>query len=269
VPDLLAELIGECPEIGAVRDRARRLLASERPNQPPPSVLIEGPAGTGKSLLAWLIHASGVRAANPFVAIDCCDGHPAELLDAELFGHAAGCFCCDGQRGRSCLLEEAHRGTLFLDGVEGLPAVVQARLVRVLENRQTVRFGETGSRDVDIRFISATRIDLDRIVDQGRFRKELYDRLADVTFTLPAVRSRGRDVVLLAARLLERACRAAVVPVKRLAADAEARILRAPASLRARDLADVLERIAQTTLEPVVTAAMLTAAGFPGDGASR
>jgi two-component system response regulator PilR (NtrC family) len=260
--DLLGELIGEHPSIGAVREQVRRLLASEQPDTPLPSILIEGPAGAGKGLLAWLIHRSGVRADRPFVTLDCTD-LPPELLDAELFGHAPGCFCCDGQHGRGGLLEEADRGTLFLDGIECLTLVIQHRLERVLRERATLRLGETRERKVDLRFISAARFPMSVEVDQGRFRKTLYDGLAGVTFSLPALLGRGRDVVLLAERLLERACRAAGTPVKRLAPDAEARLLCAPFYVGARELADVMERLTQSTTEPLVTAEMLAAAGWP------
>lgn len=262
VADLLGQLIGECEAIRTVRDEARRLIANERPGTRGPSILIRGSAGTGKSLLAWLIHRSGVRSDYPFVTIDCGVAIPA-LFDSELFGLAPGHFHDEYPRGKRGLIEAAHHGTLFLDGIELIPMDSQRRLEDVIERQTILRLGGTQVRDVNVRFISATRAGM----TTGGMREPLYRRLAEVTFELPHLSTRGRDVILIAERLIERACRASGVAVKRLAPDAEARLLRFPFFGGVQQLAEAIERITSLTTEPIITAEMLAAVGLPEDRA--
>src|SRR5574338_1342412 len=262
VADLLGQLIGECEAIRTVRDEARRLIANEQPGTRGPSILIRGSAGTGKSLLAWLIHRSGVRSDYPFVTIDCGVAIPA-LFDSELFGFAPGHFHDGYPRGKRGLIEAAHHGTLFLDGIELIPMDLQRRLEDVIERQTTMRLGSTKVRDVNVRFISATRA----AMPTGGVREPLYRRLAEVTFELPHLSMRGRDVILIAERLVERACRASGVAVKRLAPNAEARLLRSFFFGGVRQLAEAIERITSLTREPIITAEMLAAVGLPEDRA--
>jgi DNA-binding NtrC family response regulator len=266
VADFLAELIGECQAIRAVRDEARGLIANEQPGTPAPSILIQGFAGTGKSLLAWLIHRSGIRADYPFVTIDC-GAVPGPLLDSELFGFEPGPDPTQYPRGKRGLVEAAHRGTLFLDGIDLLPIASQIRIERVIEKRKTLRLGSTKEREVNLHFISATRAYMSAEIDQGRFRNSLYRHLAEVTFDLPQLSRRGRDVILIAARLLEHACRACGVPVKGLARDSEARLLRAALPGGVRELAETLERAISLTTDPIISAEILGAVGLPEDRA--
>jgi two-component system, NtrC family, response regulator HydG len=262
VADFLGQLIGECQAIRAVRDEARRLIATERPGTRAPSILIRGSAGTGKSLLAWLIHRSGVRADYPFVTIDCGAVIP-DLFDAELFGLAPGHFHDRYAGGKRGLIEAAHNGTLFLDGIDLIPMDSQRRLEDVIERQRTLRLGSTKMREVDVRFISATRA----WMLTGGVREPLYRRLAEVTFELPHLSMRGRDVILIAERLLERACRASGLAVKRLAPDAEARLLRSAFFGGVQQLTEAIERITSLTTEPIITAEMLAAVGLPEDRA--
>jgi DNA-binding NtrC family response regulator len=265
VADVLAQLVGECQAIRAVRAEARRLVADEQRGDPAPAILIQGDVGTGKTLLAWLIHRSGIRAGNPFVTINC-KGIPG-ILDTELFGFMKGPDPIRYPQGKRGLVEAAHRGTLFLDGVDRLPLVSQIKLERVIEKQKTLRLGDTRDREVDLRFISATRAHMPTEIDQGRFRSSLYRHLAAVTFELPLLSMRERDVILLAERVLERACRASGVPMKQLTADAEARLLRANWFGGVRELAETMERVTSLTRESIVTADMLATAGLPEDRA--
>ena len=265
VDEPLAELIGESPEIRTVRDRVRQLLATERENLPLPSIVIEGPRGVGKTFLAWLIHRHGLRANHPFVKIacDCEQWVPESVVEADWFGLAAGGVNADEGRGKTGLIEAAHGGTLFLDRIELLSTNLQERLLKVIEQRQLIRIGERERRNVDIRFISATETYLSSESCGQGLRPDLYDRLAGITLSLPPLHERERDLLLLADLFLQRACRAHGLPVKRLASDAETRLLGERFYGGVRELRAIIERVPLLTSEPIVTAAMLASTGLP------
>jgi DNA-binding NtrC family response regulator len=258
--DFLGQLIGECQAIRAVRDEARRLIANEQPGTPAPSILIQGSPGTGKSLLAWLIHRSGIRADHPFITIDC-RAVPEPLLDSEMFGFAPGPMPVEYPRGKRGLIEAAHHGTFFLDGIDLISIDSQRRLVNVIERQETWRLGSSKPREVNVRFISATRARM----STASLHKTLYRHL--VTFELPDLSMRGRDVILIAERLLERTCRASGVPAKRLAPEAETHLLHAHLLAGVHQLAEVIERTTSLTTERIITAEMLAAVGLPQDRA--
>jgi len=166
----------------------------------PATVLIQGETGTGKELAAQAIHREGPRSLGqnrPFVAINC--GAIAEsLLESELFGHEDGAFTGARRGGHAGLFETAHHGTLFLDEIGEMPLVLQTRLLRVLEERQVVRVGGTRPIAVNVRIISATHCDLEQRVREGRFRADLFYRLAVLRLALPPLRARPADVAPLA-----------------------------------------------------------------------
>ncbi|HKO49377.1 MAG TPA: sigma-54 dependent transcriptional regulator [Polyangiaceae bacterium] len=165
------------------------------------SALIEGETGTGKELIARAIHDASARARGPFIVIDCGalqDG----LLEAELFGHTKGAFT--GATGvRAGALEEGMGGTVFLDEIGELPLMMQPKLLRVLESRTVRRLGENRHRAIDVRFISATHRNLGAMVASGRFREDLYFRLAAVPIAVPPLRERQGDVVALTHHFLQ------------------------------------------------------------------
>jgi len=165
-----------------------------------PTVLLLGATGTGKDVAARILHGESARAANPFVAINCT-AVPGALLEDMFFGHDAGAFT-DAKRARAGLLEEAQGGTLFLDEIGDLDLALQAKLLRVLDERRVRRLGATGDRDFDVRIVAATHLDLGEAVDAGRFRQDLFYRLDVVSLTLPALEERGEDVLLLAEHFL-------------------------------------------------------------------
>ena len=202
--EALAELLGESPAITSVRRKLRQLLEGQPAGRRLPAILIQGETGTGKGLVARLIHRMGPRKGGPFVDINC-PAIPETLLEAELFGFERGAFT-DARRAKPGLLQTAHRGTLFLDEVGLLPESVQAKLLTVIEERVVRRLGSTRSEAIDVCFISATNTDLQAALRARRFREDLYHRLAVITFDLPPLRERGRDVLLLAERFLARAC---------------------------------------------------------------
>ncbi len=238
----LAELLGESAAIEAVRESLRRLLARPQTGRRLPAILIRGETGTGKGLVARLIHRHGPRAGGPFVDVNCA-AIPETLLEAELFGFERGAFT-DARRAKPGLFQTAHRGTIFLDEVGLLPEPLQAKLLKVLEEQAVRRLGGTASEPVDVWIVSATNTDLSAAIAARRFREDLYHRLAVLTVELPPLRERGRDVLLLAERFLERACADYGLPQKTLAPEAQARLLAYPWPGNIRELGNMIERVA-------------------------
>jgi len=164
------------------------------------TVIIEGESGTGKELIATEIVKRGRRARKPFVIVDCGAIAP-ELMESELFGHAKGSFT-GADRDRMGAFEEANGGTVFLDEIGELPLSMQPKLLRVLESHEIRRVGENRPRKVDVRVIAATNRQLEREVNQGRFREDLFFRLSVVTVRVPPLRERPEDIPLLVDAIL-------------------------------------------------------------------
>ncbi|MYM85521.1 AAA domain-containing protein, partial [Duganella sp. FT50W] len=164
------------------------------------TVLVLGETGTGKELVAQALHANSARAAAPFVAVNCA-AIPAELLESELFGHVKGAFsgAATDRLGR---FREADGGTLFLDEIGDMPLPMQAKILRVLQEREVTPVGARHALPVDLRVVAATHRDLEAEVTEGRFRADLWYRLQVITIMLPPLRERGDDVALLAAHFL-------------------------------------------------------------------
>src|SRR5262252_6586750 len=193
--DEMAELFGESPAIGAVRDTLRRLLDRARAGQRLAPVLLQGDTGTGKGLIARLLHRHSARRDAPFVDVNCA-AIPETLLEAELFGFERGAFT-DARHAKPGLFQAAHGGVLFLDEVALLPDSAQAKLLTAIEERAARRLGSTRRESADIWLISATNTDLKGAVGARAFREDLYHRLVVVTVDLPPLRDRGRDILLL------------------------------------------------------------------------
>ena len=189
------DVLGESPAIDAVR----RLIARVGPTDL--SVLVHGPSGAGKEVVARALHARSRRAGKPLVAINCA-AVSASLLDAELFGYKKGAFT-GAATDRAGLIEAAAGGALFLDEIGDMPLAMQAALLRVLEQREVRRLGETEARPVDFRLFAATHRDLAAEVAAGRFREDLLYRIQEVRIDVPPLRDRGDDVLLLARVFLQ------------------------------------------------------------------
>jgi len=168
------------------------------------SVLLLGETGVGKEVLARAIHAASPRAGRPFLALNCA-ALSESLLEAELFGHEKGAFT-GAASARPGLFESAEGGTVFLDEVGELPASIQVKLLRVLEERQVLRVGARQPRAIDVRFVSATNRDLEAESEQGRFRRDLFFRLDGIALTIPPLRERRDEIAELAALFAEAAC---------------------------------------------------------------
>jgi Nif-specific regulatory protein len=192
--DGFAEMVGS----GSAMASVFRLMESAATSQIP--VLIEGETGTGKELVGRGIHRASARAEGPFVAVNCA-ALPEALLESELFGHRRGAFT-GAIQDRPGLFQTAHGGTLFLDEIGEMPAAMQAKLLRVLQEGEVMAVGDTKPRKIDVRVVSATNRDLETEVEQGNFRQDLYFRVATFPIGLPPLRERREDVPLLAERVL-------------------------------------------------------------------
>jgi transcriptional regulator with AAA-type ATPase domain/tetratricopeptide (TPR) repeat protein len=238
--DPLADLIGEHPTIVALRQKARALLPRHQGARRLPPILIQGETGTGKGLLARLMHRAGPRAEGPFVELNCA-AIPESLLEAELFGYERGAFT-DARQAKPGLFHVAHGGTLFLDEVALLPRGLQPKLLTVLEQGSVRRLGATRSEPADVSIVAATNASLRSAVAEGRFRADLYHRLAVLTLELPPLRGRNADIDLLAAQLLARACAEYGLPMKTLGEDARMALRTYAWPGNVRELGNVIER---------------------------
>ena len=260
----LDELIGESAAMEAVRDTVRRLLRRPHAGRRLPALLIEGETGTGKGLLARAIHRAGPRSAGPFVDVNCA-AIPETLLEAELFGFERGAFT-DARHAKPGLFQAAQRGTIFLDEVGLLPESLQAKLLKVIEDGSVRRLGSTRSEPVDAWVLSATNADLAAAVAARRFREDLFHRLAVIRLSLPPLRERERDVLLLAEHYLARACEDYGLAPRSLSPDARAALLAHPWPGNVRELGNLMERVALLADGAVVTREVLdlpAAAGGP------
>lgn len=186
----ICSIIGESVEIKLLFEKIKKIANT------PTNVLLLGETGTGKELFARAIHEASYRKKKPFVAINCAS-LPENLLESELFGFIKGAFT-GATSDKKGLLEIADGGTVFLDEIGDLPLTLQAKLLRVLEDREIRPLGSVISKKVDLRFISATNKDLIEAVKEGRFREDLFFRLNVITLSIPPLRERGRDIEILA-----------------------------------------------------------------------
>ena len=165
-------------------------------SQAPSNVLITGETGTGKELFAHSIHAASSRAGQPFVAVNCAT-LPETLLESELFGYEPGAFSGASREGKTGLFELAHHGTIFLDEIGEIPVTLQAKLLRVLQEREIRRVGSTAVIPVDVRVIAATNVNIQSQIAQGKFRSDLLHRLNTLEIYIPPLRERPDDILPL------------------------------------------------------------------------
>ena len=230
----LGGLVGVSPAMRACFASLERAAPSDA------TVLLEGETGTGKSATAEAIHLESARADGPFVVVDC-SAMPAQLLESELFGHEKGAFTGAVAR-RLGAFEEANGGTVFIDEIGELPPELQPKLLRVIEDRQVRPVGSNQLRKVDVRLVVATHRDLRADVNSGRFRADLYFRVAVIHITVPPLRQRLEDLPLLVKRLLERFPGARTQWARLLAPEFLGRLQSAAWPGNVRELRNYLER---------------------------
>jgi two-component system response regulator HydG len=228
-------LVGESQAVKSAIERASRIIPRGTA-----AVLITGETGTGKELLAQAIHYNGPRAAQPFMEVNCA-ALPESLLESELFGHEKGAFT-DARTSKPGLFEAATGGSVFLDEIGDISLQVQAKLLKVLEEKRTRRLGSVRTIEVDVRVITATHVDLAQAVERGSFRADLFYRLNVLPIHLAPVRARGDDVLLLAEHFLDRASAEYEVPRPSLDAEARRTILAHPWPGNVRELKNAIER---------------------------
>ncbi|WP_150580782.1 sigma-54-dependent transcriptional regulator [Pseudomonas fluorescens] len=203
-------LLGESPAIRTLKARAQRVAALDAP------LLIQGETGTGKELVARACHAISARHSSPFLALNCA-ALPENLAESELFGYAPGAFTGAQRGGKPGLMELANQGTVFLDEIGEMSPYLQAKLLRFLNDGSFRRVGGDREVKVNVRILSATHRNLEKMVSEGTFREDLFYRLNVLNVEVPPLRERGQDILLLARYFMQQACAQIQRPVCRLA----------------------------------------------------
>lgn len=193
----LDDICAQSPKMQQLKETIRRVARG------PSTVLIRGESGTGKELIAHAIHQESPRRSGPFIKVNCA-AVPETLLESELFGYVDGAFTGARKGGQAGKFELANGGTIFLDEIGDMPFAMQAKLLRVLQEKEIERLGDSRPRKVDIRIIAATNRNLEELIEQGQFRQDLYYRLNVVTLNVPPLRERKEDIRLLVERFIEK-----------------------------------------------------------------
>ncbi|MBY5923755.1 MULTISPECIES: two-component system response regulator GlrR [unclassified Halomonas] len=252
-------IITRSPEMERILEQARMVAGSDV------SVLVTGPSGSGKELLANAIHKASARADKPFIAINC-GALPEQLLESELFGHAKGAFTgAISEHGG--LFQAADGGTLFLDEIGDMPLAIQVKLLRVLQERQVRPVGSTTSVPVDVRVLSATHRDLDQAMHEGEFREDLYYRLNVVNLKLPALKDRAEDVPLLVKHLVAQAASRHKPFVKGVSPEALNLLATCAWPGNVRQLVNVVEQCVALSSAPMIPEALVAQALAAEDNA--
>ncbi len=256
----MPRLLGNSEALRDAQKQIGRAAATES------TVLITGETGTGKEVAARVLHDASRRRHAPFVAINCA-AIPAELLESELFGHAKGAFT-GAVAQRAGRIAEANGGTLFLDEIGDLPLPMQAKLLRVIQERTLTPVGSNASVAIDVRIVAATHRDLAAEVAARTFREDLFYRLNVIPIHLPPLRDRPDDILPLAAHFLVAAAHLAG-PARTLSGDAERRLLAYAWPGNVRELKNAMERVAALARGPLVTADDLAFLNAPRAGVSE
>ena len=228
-------IMGECDDMVKVKNLIRKIARSDAT-----TVLIQGESGTGKELVAKAIHYGSARADKPFMAINCA-ALPINLLETELMGHEKGAFT-DAKAAKKGLFELADGGTVFLDEIGDMDMSMQAKLLRMLEEKTFKRVGGIKDITVDVRLVSATNQDLSKAMSEGKFRKDLYYRLQVVPIDLPPLRNRGSDIFQLAYHFINYFSQECHKNIHRITRDAEEILLAYSWPGNVRELKNVIER---------------------------
>jgi DNA-binding NtrC family response regulator len=231
------------------------------------TILIQGESGTGKELIAKAIHMNSPRKDRPFVPVNA-GSMPADLLESTLFGHVKGAFT-SAVVSKKGLFEVADRGTLFLDEIGTMSLETQAKILRVLQDRKFMHLGGVHEVQVDVRVIAATNVDLKKMVQEGRFREDLFYRLNVISLELPPLRNRREDIPLLVEHFLARFCTENGQPPKHVSTDALRPLMDYEWPGNVRELENVVERAVVLSAGPAIGADLLPASVTGRDAAAR
>ena len=229
-----ARLLGESARMQQLRQTIGRVARSQAP------VYISGESGVGKELVARLIHEQGSRAAGTFVPVNC-GAIPSELMESELFGHKKGSFT-GAHADKEGLFQAANGGTLFLDEVAELPLHMQVKLLRVIQEKNVRPVGAPAELPVDVRILSATHKNLARLVEEGKFRHDIYYRINVIELAVPPLRQRREDIPMISAAILARLAGEQAEALPTLTEEAEAALAAYPFPGNVRELENILER---------------------------
>lgn len=228
------KLLGKSSPIQKLRKKIAKLARSQAP------VFIHGESGSGKELVAHLIHEQGSRADSPFVPVNC-GAIPSELMESEFFGHIKGSFT-GATTDKKGLFKTADGGTLFLDEVADLPLQMQVKLLRAIQEKTIRAIGDNHEQPVDIRILSASHKDLAELVKQGRFREDLYYRINVIELNVPSLRERAEDIPLLAEYLLSKLAIRSGIPIPTFAPETMEALIKHAFPGNVRELENILER---------------------------
>jgi DNA-binding NtrC family response regulator len=256
-------IAGNCAAIDSLRAKVRR-LGSLPASAAPPTVLITGETGTGKGLLARVLHYNGPRAGHPFIEVNCA-AIPENLVEAELFGYEKGAFT-DAKTSRLGLLQAADGGSIFLDEIGCLSLPFQMKILKAIEEKTVRPVGARRERPIDVQIIAATNSDLAAMVAAHQFREDLYYRLRVAPLEIPPLRERGEDVLLLARKFLAELCAVYRLPPRRLSPEAEEIVRRYRWPGNVRELRNTLDRAVLFSDAEVLEPAAL---GLPAESAAE
>lgn len=227
-------LIGDSEPIRQLKNSLKKISRSQAP------VFITGESGTGKEVVANLVHRLSHRSEGPFISVNCTS-IPNELIESELFGHKKGSFA-GATQDKQGLIASAQGGSLFLDEVANLPLTIQIKLLYAIQDKKIRPIGGQQDINVDFRIISASQQDLEAMVQQGKFRQDLYFRLVVMDLHLPPLRERGQDIILLAEHFIQRICQEWGISTKKLSVDAKHFLLNQYFAGNVRELRNLMER---------------------------
>jgi PAS domain S-box-containing protein len=240
------DIVGASAELERVKALARKVARTDS------TILLEGESGTGKELFAHAVHVESARSLGPFIKVNCA-AIPESLFESELFGYKPGAFTGAQKHGKKGKFALAHEGTILLDEVGELPLTMQAKLLRVLQEKEVEVVGAVEPEPVDVRIIAATNRSLEQLVKRGAFRQDLYYRLNVVKLQVPALRDRPGDIPLVAEELLVRLAKETGIPVEGIDADAAAVLRAHPWPGNVRELKNVLEQALHVKSGPIIS----------------
>jgi transcriptional regulator with GAF, ATPase, and Fis domain len=236
-------MLGESPRMNELKST----IAQVAPTQA--RVLVTGPNGSGKELVAQAIHQNSSRKHRPFIAVNCA-AIPTELIESELFGHVKGAFT-SAVKDKVGTFEQAHLGTLFLDEIGDMSLSAQAKVLRALQESGIQRVGGDKTIPVDVRFIAATNKDLSQEIAQGRFREDLYHRLSVIVLEVPPLSERLSDLPVLVEYFTQKVCQDQGIPTRVWHPDALSQLAKHPWSGNVRELSNAVERLIILGSDPI------------------